>query len=101
MVKHEEARFLEQNCHALEIRRSPKLTKPIEAGGNFTAKLASMHWETVLQALVIVAAGLWIYWPALDGNWFWDDSDWVTDNSNLRSLQGLWQIWFAVPTNNY
>jgi hypothetical protein len=77
------------------------LTKPVEARGNFTAKLASIHWETVLQALVIVATGLWIYWPALDGDWFWDDSLLVTANSNLRSLQGLWQIWFAAPTNYY
>ena len=78
----------------------PKLTKPVEAVGNFTAKLVSMHWKTVLQALVIVAAGLLIYWPALDGDWFWDDSVLVTANSNLRSLQGLWQIWFAAPTHN-
>ena len=77
------------------------MAKPIEAGGNFTTKLVSMHWKTVLQALVIVAAGLWIYWPALDGGWFWDDSELVAANSNLRSLQGLWQIWFAVPTNDY
>ena len=78
----------------------PKLTKPVEAGGNFTAKLASIHWEAVLQALVIVAAGLWIYWPALDGDWFFDDTTLITGDSNLRSLRGLWQIWSA-PTNYY
>jgi hypothetical protein len=77
------------------------VAKPVEAGGNFTTKLVSMHWKTVLQALVIVAAGLWIYWPALDGGWFWDDSTLVTANSNLRSLRGLWQIWFGVPTDEY
>jgi hypothetical protein len=77
------------------------LTKPVEAGGNFTAKLVSIHWEAVLQALVIVAAGLWIYGPALDGGWLWDDSTLVTANSNLRNLQGLWQIWFALPTHDY
>jgi len=77
------------------------VAKPVEAGGNFTTKLASMHWKTVLQALVIVAAGLWIYWPALDGDWFFDDTTLITGDSNLRSLQGLWQIWFAAPTNYY
>jgi len=60
-----------------------------------------MHWKTVLQALVIVAAGLWIYWPALAGDWFFDDTTLITGDSNLRSLQGLWQIWFAAPTNYY
>ncbi|HEY4798393.1 MAG TPA: hypothetical protein VII99_04870, partial [Bacteroidia bacterium] len=76
------------------------MTKPVEAGGNFTTKLASMHWKTVLQTLVIVAAGLWIYWPALDGDWFFDD-ELITANSKLRSLQGLWQIWLAAPTDYY
>jgi Flp pilus assembly protein TadD len=46
-----------------------------------------------------VAAGLWIYWPALQGGWLWDDDVLVTDNSNLRSLWGLWEIWFTPRTD--
>ncbi|HXW64805.1 MAG TPA: tetratricopeptide repeat protein [Burkholderiaceae bacterium] len=67
--------------------------------GKFAAKHAPVHWKTVLQALLIVAAGLWIYWPALHGGWLWDDSELVTDNSNLRDLQGLWQIWLTPKTD--
>jgi protein O-mannosyl-transferase len=46
-----------------------------------------------------VAAGLWIYWPALHGGWLWDDDLLVTDNSNLRSLWGLWEIWLTPRTD--
>jgi hypothetical protein len=35
-------------------------------------------WPTILQALVIAAAVLWIYWPALHGDWLWDDDQLVT-----------------------
>jgi Flp pilus assembly protein TadD len=55
----------------------------------------------VLQALVIVAAGLWIYWPALHGGWLWDDDLLVTDNASLRSFRGLWDIWLTTPTTDY
>jgi hypothetical protein len=33
-----------------------------------------LAWRTILQALVIAAAVLWIYWPALRGDWLWDDN---------------------------
>ncbi len=45
-----------------------------------------------------MAVGLWIYWPALHGGWLWDDDFLVSDNSNLRSLRGLWEIWLAPRT---
>ena len=60
-----------------------------------------MHWKTVFLALVIVAAALWIYWPALNGDWLWDDEELITANSKLRSLQGLWRIWFAAPPDKW
>ena len=73
-------------------------SKPVE---DFAAKPAPIRWKTVLEALVIVAAGLLIYWPALHGDWLWDDDLLVTDNSNLRSLWGLWGIWSTPPTTDY
>jgi len=53
------------------------------------------------KALLIVLAGLWVYWPALQGEWLWDDGMLVTDNIELRSWPGLGQIWFAAPTTDY
>jgi len=46
------------------------------------------------QALIIAAAGLWIYWPALGGDWLWDDDRYITSNLLLHHVSGLWQIWF-------
>jgi tetratricopeptide (TPR) repeat protein len=40
------------------------------------------------------------YIPAFDAGWVWDDDDYVTENRELRSLEGLGRIWFefgAVP----
>jgi hypothetical protein len=51
--------------------------------------------------LAIVAAALWIYWPALHGGWLWDDHQLVAGNSELRTLHGLWDIWFTVPKTDY
>ena len=58
-------------------------------------------WARVLQTLILALAGLWIYWPALHGSWLWDDAGLVADNENLRSLHGLWRIWFSAPTLDY
>jgi lipoprotein NlpI len=55
----------------------------------------------LLRALIVVAAGLWVYAPVLHGDWLWDDNELVTENLQLRSLHGLAQIWFAAPLTDY
>ncbi len=34
------------------------------------------------------------YVPALRAGFIWDDDDYVTGNQTLRSIAGLWRIWF-------
>jgi tetratricopeptide (TPR) repeat protein len=51
-------------------------------------------WIVPVQAAILLAASLWIYWPALNGGWLWDDDIYVTDNPLLHDLSGLWRIWF-------
>ena len=66
------------------------------SSGRLTAR------ETVLlQATILVAVGLWIFSPAFNGDWIWDDSTLVKDNETLRSLPGLGRIWFAAPSTDY
>jgi len=59
------------------------------------SKPPGVNRKLILQALLIVAAGLWVFWPALRGDWLWDDDQLITNNFQLRSLGGLWNIWFV------
>lgn len=52
-----------------------------------------LNWKIILQALLIAAAVLWIYWPALHGDWLWDDGVLITDNAVMRDPFGLGKIW--------
>lgn len=51
----------------------------------------------MLRAALILVLGFWIYWPALNGDWLWDDRDLVIDNALVHDPDGLWKIWFQ-PT---
>lgn len=55
----------------------------------------------LLPALLIVAAGLWVYGPALHGGWIWDDVEEVTQNAALRDPGGLARIWLAPDGPDY
>jgi protein O-mannosyl-transferase len=44
---------------------------------------------------LLLAAVLLVYFPALRGGFLWDDDAHVT-RPGLRSLHGLWRIWFDV-----
>jgi hypothetical protein len=57
--------------------------------------------QWLLQAALLVAAGLWIFSPAFHGDWIWDDVTLIRDNPQLRSWAGLGQIWFAPPLTDY
>lgn len=47
-----------------------------------------------LVALTVIA-----YWPALNCGFIWDDNDYVYDNPQLESLQGLGKIWLDVDAS--
>ncbi|MGD8989353.1 MAG: tetratricopeptide repeat protein [Syntrophobacterales bacterium] len=46
-----------------------------------------------LYAIAIILATLLAYIPAMQAGFIWDDNDYVTDNQELRSLEGLKSIW--------
>ncbi len=57
------------------------------------ASPATISWKVLLQIGVIIVAAFLIYWPALRGDWQWDDDRYITDNYLLRTLSGLGKIW--------
>src|SRR5262245_6518925 len=57
---------------------------------------ASSGWEWA-GLLLILAVTFAIYYPAMSGAFIWDDDTFVT-KPELRSLNGLWRIWFEPRT---
>jgi len=55
-------------------------------------------WILVAQALLIVAAVLWIYGPVLHGDWLWDDDYLIEKNDLIHDPYGIWNIWLAPDT---
>lgn len=52
----------------------------------------------LLRALVLVAAGVAIYFPALRGEWLWDDGTLILQNHVIHDPDGLATIWHG-PIN--
>jgi len=60
------------------------------------------RWEVlVLQGAMIFLACLWIYTPVYHGEWLWDDDYLITANPAMRSVDGLWRLWFAPSTADF
>jgi protein O-mannosyl-transferase len=58
--------------------------------------MANPNWKLLLpRALLIVAAGFWVFAPALHGDWLMDDDFYLTQNALLNDPARLWKIWFA------
>ncbi len=55
----------------------------------------SPRWRILAAWLVLAAASVLAYLPCLNGGVLWNDPDYLTAPA-LRSLHGLWRIWFEV-----
>jgi protein O-mannosyl-transferase len=81
-------------------RRKQRVPSPEDAEIS-PAHVNAPLWQIIVQALIIIAAAVWVYAPALRGDWLWDDDLLVSVNPDLRSVAGLWHIWFSAPTTDY
>lgn len=52
------------------------------------------RWQAALPGLALVLLVVVVYLPALRGQFIWDDDFHVLKNASLRSLDGLWWMWF-------
>lgn len=64
-------------------------SRPPQGEGALRGRRRSIGGALVILGLVIVA-----YIPAMQGGYIWDDDDYVTNNENLLSPAGLYDIWF-------
>jgi Flp pilus assembly protein TadD len=49
---------------------------------------------TWLKALVIVVAGLWVFWPGVRGQWIADDGWYIAGNPLMNDPARIWKAWF-------
>jgi hypothetical protein len=85
-------------------KRKKRKNKPIPAAstdpapGAPAAKPRGFPWDVVLKIGVIAAVIFWIYAPALDGGWLWDDDFLIQNNPAVVNPMALWGIWFEPGT---
>lgn len=56
-------------------------------------------WFAVVATLA--AAAWFVYAPALDGGFIWDDADFIFENPLNRDNGGLWKIWATFAAADY
>ena len=52
-------------------------------------------------ALLIVAATVLVYLPALQADFVWDDNDWVTENPLVTGEASFVELWTGVERLHY
>jgi len=53
------------------------------------------------MAAVLVIAASAMYWPAIHGQFIWDDADYVTANPFARASDGLYRLWLTTEPIDY
>src|SRR5580698_8466265 len=56
--------------------------------------IPSRRWKFFWPGLALVLLVMLAYLPAVRGQFIWDDDFHVVKSAPLRSLAGLWRIWF-------
>ena len=74
---------------------SQERSATIGPSGAAPQRLGEMDW---LFAAALVVAVLLVYQPAWHGGFLWDDDTHIT-RPDLRSVDGLYRIWFKLGTN--
>jgi protein O-mannosyl-transferase len=83
------------------MAKRSKKKKPPSQTVQETVFLRSKPFNSMrlFQALLIVAAVFWIYWPVLHGGWLnWDDDTLISKNDLVHDPFGIVNIWFEPST---
>jgi len=80
-------------------KRSKRKPAPAPAAAQAAPAPASEilrgNFPSWLGVVAIILAVLWVYSPAIHGDWLWDDDWYITNQPLVRNLDGLWKFWFA------
>ena len=80
----------------MSSRRSKSKPAVVAAAANDKTSslrlLTFARFETWISLFLFVTI-VFAYWPSLSSRFIWDDDYYVTENSTLRTLAGLCQIW--------
>ncbi|MFT5207861.1 MAG: hypothetical protein ACI9CF_001621 [Candidatus Omnitrophota bacterium] len=60
---------------------------------SFQSAIRQQACSKNLFAALILFSVLFIYWPAADSQFIWDDNAHIVTNQNMNSVQGLGDIW--------
>ncbi|HEX4139295.1 MAG TPA: hypothetical protein VHY09_03040, partial [Candidatus Methylacidiphilales bacterium] len=54
---------------------------------------ATNYWKILIQAAILIALGVYIYYPSLNGLYLWDDDFLIQNNPIVHDPNGLYYIW--------
>src|SRR5215470_15233188 len=63
--------------------------------GEITGPLFSSRRRAIIFAFVLTAVTIFVYRPAWNGGFLWDDDEYVMNNELLTAPDGLRRIWFS------
>ena len=66
--------------------------------GEIAGRLFSSRRRAFLFALVVTAVTIFVYRPAWNGGFLWDDDVYITNNELLTAPDGLRRIWFSLDS---
>lgn len=89
-----------------KANRSPKADARVTSGGVLGRqppfeKNGDFPWSAMAWGFLLVALALAVYIPAMRGGYIIDDDVSLVNNPLLRSVDGLWKIWFQPGLNTH
>ena len=81
---------------ASPVSEAPATRYPVS-----TSLPRAVNWRLIAQCVALLVATCACYWPALNGEFQWDDGALVKNNDLLRSLAGLRDIWFSTKPYDF
>jgi lipoprotein NlpI len=81
-------------------RRSSRKARPrpTEISPAATPSVPVPLWVTGFRAAIILLTTTWVFWPAMHGDWLWDDDTLIQTNAIVHASDGLSAIWFHPGT---